>query len=370
MSPGEDGTGPSSDPPKVAVLLGGASEEREVSLASGVQVARALREVGHEVVAFDTTRGPLGDLDEERILEAGVASAPPAPGDRDLTESGDLTFLTRAPEFEGTEVIFPALHGGAGEDGTLQALLEIAGIPYVGSRMLGCALAMDKDVTKRLLRDAGIPTPAWVTRTVQDLRGSALQEGPDVRELDRVVETVGFPMVVKPPSGGSTLGLRLVRERAELPDAVTEALRYEAAVLFEAYVAGRETTVGIVGDEALPVGEIIPAHELFDYECKYQPGLAEEIFPADLDAEVTERLRARAREVHGLLRLRDFSRVDFMVEEDGSIWCLEANALPGLTANSLLPRAARASGTEFPGLCQRLVGLAAQRACLPGYDGA
>lgn len=359
MSPA-GGTGPSPRPLKVAVLLGGASEEREVSLASGTQVARALRAVGHEVTAFDTTRGVLSRDDEAEILEAGVRTTPPDPAALDLTETGDLSLLTRTSEFQGTDVIFPALHGGAGEDGTLQALLDIAGLPYVGSGLLGCALAMEKGVTKRLLRDAGVPTPAWVTLAAGELRGAASGE-PAKEPLRRVVECVGFPMIVKPPSGGSTLGLRLVREPGELPLAVEEALRYEDAVLFEAYVAGREATVGVVGDEPLPVGEIIPAHEIFDYECKYQPGLAEEIFPADLDRDVAERLQVQGLEVHRLLRLRDYSRVDFMVDGEGEIWCLEANALPGLTSNSLLPRAARAAGMEFPELCHRLVELALLR---------
>ena len=351
--------GAAGGPLKVAVLLGGASEEREVSLASGAQVARALREGGHEVVAVDTTRGVLARREEEGLLQAGVGAAPPEAGARDLTETGDLTFLTRAPELQGTDVIFPALHGGAGEDGTLQALLDISGIPYVGSGLLGCALAMEKDVTKRLLRDAGVPTPEWLT-----LSGDELREG----GLDPVVAGVGLPMIVKPPSGGSTLGLRLVREARELADAVEEALRYEERVLFEAYVAGRETTVGVLGDETLPVGEIIPAHEIFDYACKYQPGMAEEIFPADLESGVEQRLRELALKVHHVLRLRDFSRVDFMVDDVGGAWCLEANALPGLTANSLLPRAARAAGVEFPELCLRLVRRAALRGTSPRSD--
>jgi D-alanine-D-alanine ligase len=347
LSPGTGGL-------KVAVLMGGTSAERGVSLASGSQVARALASLGHEVVPVDTARGVLPWDEVTRLLETGVPLDPPAPGDRDLLETGDTTALTRAPEMEGVDVIFPALHGGAGEDGTLQALLDLAGIPYAGSGRLGCTLSMDKEVTKRLLRDEGIATPEWL------IFGSA--PGSDARAfLDQVVDRLGLPVIVKPPSGGSTLGLTLAHDRRELAAAVPEATRFEGRILFERYVPGREFTVGILGGEALPAGEIIPAHEIFDYECKYQPGMAEEIFPADLPPETTARVQDLALRVHHLLFLQDFSRVDFLLDDEGTPWCLEANALPGLTANSLLPRAAGAAGIAFPELCDRIVRLALER---------
>ncbi|MEX2532002.1 MAG: D-alanine--D-alanine ligase [Gemmatimonadota bacterium] len=333
-------------PLRVAVLMGGVSVERSVSLASGVQVARALRARGHEVVAFDTARGVLSREEEDKLLEAGVAAAPPPTGLPDLLETGDVTALTRAPELAGVDVVFPALHGGAGEDGTLQGLLDLAGLPYAGSGRLGCTLAMDKEVSKRLFRDAGIPTPPWLT-------GSA--------DPARVQEELGLPVIVKPPSGGSTLGLTLARDSQALRSAVEESRRYEARILYEGYVEGRELTVGIVGGRALPVGEIIPSHELFDYECKYQPGLAREIFPADLEPREAEAVQELALRVHELLFLDDFSRVDFILDGDGRVWCLEANALPGMTANSLLPQAAAAAGIGFPELCEEIVRLAVAR---------
>jgi D-alanine-D-alanine ligase len=205
---------------------------------------------------------------------------------------------------------------------------------------------MDKEVGKRLLRAAGIPTPDWLVGPVS---------------LDRVEMELGLPVVVKPPSGGSTLGLTLAHDRAELEAGVEESLRYEDRILFERYVRGRELTVGILGDEPLPVGEIIPSHEIFDYECKYQPGLAQEIFPADLPRETAKRLQGMALEVHRALFLRDFSRIDFIMDRDGEAWCLEANALPGMTANSLLPKAAAAAGIPFPDLCDRIVRIALRR---------
>ena len=337
---------------KIAVLMGGVSEEREVSLASGAQVARALREGGHEVVAVDTSHGVLSAAEEASLLQAGIKDPPPPALTKDLLLTGDTGALTRNTQVSETDVVFLALHGGNGEDGTIQTLLDLAGVPYVGSDRVGCALAMDKDLSKRLLRDAGIPTPGWIS-----VRGR--EEGR--RRLDEVAKTLGLPVIVKPPSGGSTLGLTLAHDPEELEQALDLALEYEERVLFEAYVRGRELTVGILGDEALPVGEIIPEHEIFDYECKYRPGMAQEIFPADLAPELSAKLQEAALVAHRALGLRDFSRIDFILDEVGTGWCLEANALPGLTANSLLPKAALAGGIPFPSLCHRIAEMALHR---------
>ena len=332
---------------KIAVLMGGTSDERDVSLSSGAQVAAALREAGHDVVAVDTTRGALTADEEERLLASGVDALPPSKHEIDLLETGDTTALTEAPDVKDAEVFFLALHGGQGEDGTLQSLLEIAGLTYTGSGPTGCVLAMDKDLTKRLLRDAGIPTPDWM-----------MGPGPTAEEA---AARLGLPLIVKAARGGSSLRLRLAHDMQELADAVEEAEGYDDAVVFERFVRGREFTVGILGDEALPIGEIIPENEIFDYECKYQPGMAAEIFPADLPDELARKLQELALETHRVLRLEDFSRVDFIIDEEGGVWCLEANSLPGMTANSLLPKAARAAGISFPELCDRIARLALER---------
>ncbi len=361
---------------KIAVLMGGTSGEREVSLASGVQVARALRQAGHEVLAVDTSHGVLTPAQEETLLGWGVrdpgagvggvaeADAPSAAADEDgrladtgwrsgdLLRTGDTGVLTRDPRLVGTDVVFPALHGGSGEDGTLQTLLDLARIPYTGSGRVGCALAMDKDLSKRLFREAGISTPAWITA----------QGGDEARaRLGEAVQRLGLPLIVKPPSGGSTLGLTLAHHQEALREAVEVCLEHEDRVMFEEYIRGRELTVGILGEEPLPVGEIIPEHELFDYECKYRPGMAQEIFPADLPEQVARRVQAAALAVHRALGLRDFSRVDFILDGEGTPWCLEANALPGLTGNSLLPKCARAAGIPFPELCERVARMALSR---------
>lgn len=331
---------------RIAVLLGGTSDERDVSIASGVEVAAALREAGHEVVAVDTARGLLPRTEEARLREGGVSAAPPSAGALVALDERHMVGLAGAPELGPIDVFFVALHGGSGEDGTIQGLLDVAEVTYAGSDRLGCSLAMDKEVTKRLLRDAGVPTPDWLV-------------GPC--EADEVEAKLGLPVIVKAAAGGSSLRLVLAHDRAELEDAIVASREWNDVVLFERYHAGREFTVGVVGDETFPVGEIVPANEIFDYECKYQPGMAEEIFPADLPEETAAELRSLALRVHRALRLRDYSRVDFILDEEGRPWCLEANALPGMTANSLLPRAAAARGMSFPELCDRIVRLARDR---------
>jgi len=293
------------------------------------------------VIAVDPLAGVLSPAEEVRILESGVGVA--APDHVDGHSAG--TALTGIPELKNVDVLFMALHGGSGEDGTLQGLLDMAGFTYTGSGRLGCAVSMDKDVSKRILRDAGVPTPDWIT---------------GITDPRVVVERLGLPLVVKPLSGGSTVGLTLVKD-AGLVEAAAELASRFGEVMYEAFIPGRELTVGILGDEALPVGEIIPEHEIFDYECKYQPGMAQEIFPADLPSALSEKLQDLALTAHKALRLDDYSRVDFMLDGSGKAWCLEANSLPGMTSNSLLPKAAKAAGIDFPDLCHRIVRLAADR---------
>lgn len=328
---------------KIGVLFGGTSEERDVSIASGAEVVRALREAGHDVVAVDTATGVLDHEAEQELLATGVAPEPPDRGRLDVLRTGDPTSLTRAPELEDAEVLFLALHGGAGEGGALQALLDLVGVPYTGSGMLASAMAMDKDVTKRLLRFAGVPTPDWVMAPT------------DVTEVERVI---GWPAVVKPSKQGSTVGLTVVKSPDGLAGAIGTAYEHDDEVMVEAFIDGRELTVPVLGDEPLPVGEIISKNEIFDYEAKYQPGMAEEIFPADVEATIAEEAQRLALLTHDALKLSGFSRVDFRLDEDGGLWCLEANTLPGLTSASLVPKSAAAAGIAFPRLCERICELA------------
>lgn len=330
---------------KVAVLFGGTSEERDVSIASGSQVVQALRQAGHEVVAVDTARGVLGPTEEARLIESGVAPLPPNAAELDMLSTGDPTAITRAPELEGVDVLFLALHGGAGEGGQLQALLDLVGLPYTGSGMLGSAVAMDKDISKRLFREAGVPTPDWLMAPA---------------DAAFAVERLGLPLIVKPSKQGSTVGLTVVKRVEDVDAAVEEAFRFDDEVMLEAFVAGRELTVPVLADAPLPVGEIIPRHEIFDYECKYQPGMSEEIFPADIEPDIAARAQQIALTAHRCLKLGGYSRVDFRLDAGGELWVLEANTLPGMTAASLFPKSASAAGMSFPAVCDRICRLALQ----------
>jgi D-alanine-D-alanine ligase len=251
-----------------------------------------------------------------------------------------------------TDVVFLALHGGQGEDGTLQALLDLTGVPYTGSGHLASALAMDKDLSKHLFLAAGVPTAKW--RMASSGIGTAASS--DFSE--EVLREIGLPVVVKPSKQGSTVGLSVIRDITKLEAAIEEARKYDDEVMVEQFIPGRELTVGILGDEALPVGEIIPVHEIYDYECKYTAGMAREIFPADLTAEETSTVQDLARRAFRALKLGGYARIDFRMAPDGVFYCLEANTLPGMTALSLIPQAAAAAGISFPELCERIVQLA------------
>ena len=329
---------------KVAVVFGGTSMERDVSVATGAQVIQALKTRGHEVLAVDSQRGRLSAAEENQLLSEQIAPAPP----ERLEATSGFPAVVEAVDATTVDVVFLALHGGSGEDGTVQAVLDMAGLPYTGSGHLASALAMDKDIAKRLFLAAGVPTPQWLMAPVT---------------AERVAARVGFPCIVKPNQQGSTVGLSLVREPLELAAAVTEAEAFDTEVMVEAYIPGRELTVGILAGEPLPVGEIIPqTGEIFDYEAKYQAGGADEIFPADISAAEARAIQALALKAHEALKLSGYSRVDFRFDPQGNFWCLEANTLPGLSAASLLPRAAAAAGIDFPELCERICGLALARA--------
>jgi len=329
------GLRPEESAVRIAVLFGGDSMERDVSIASASQVVGALRSRGHEVIAYDSGRGRLTPPDERRLFASKIDREPP-----DKSAVTSLPTVVSGPDLAGVDVVFIAMHGGSGEDGTVQALLELAGIPYTGSGKLGSAIGWDKDIAKRLFLAAGVPTPDWLMAPAP----------PDV-----VATRLGYPLIVKPNGQGSTVGLTLVNTPAELPAAIELAADFDAEVMIERYIAGRELTVGILDDQALAVGEIISSTgPIFDYAAKYQAGGAEEIFPADLTAEQTARAQDLALRVHRSLKLDTYSRVDFRMDEQGDLWCLEVNTLPGLTAASLLPRAAAAVGIDFPELCERI----------------
>ncbi len=324
---------------KIAVLFGGTSEERDVSIASAAQIIPALRGLGHEVFAVDTATGRLPPADERRLLASGVAPEPPSTTAMEQVRGRAIAFAPSATDIRSADVVFLALHGGAGEDGRLQAMLDLAGLGYTGSNHIASAAAMDKDLSKRLFRSAGIPTADWLM---------APAAAADIESA------LGWPVVVKPSKQGSTVGLTVVREKADLAAAITLAASFDDEVMVEKFIAGREFTVGVLEGAALPVGEIISPGEVFDYQAKYQVGGAREVFPADLPLAESAQLQEYALRAHGVLKLGAYSRVDFRRDANGGFWCLEANSLPGMTATSLLPQAASVAGISFPELLERI----------------
>jgi D-alanine-D-alanine ligase len=332
---------------KITVLMGGESAERNVSLASGIRIVLALKSRGHDVIAFDPSNGVISEQEQQRLASSAVGTEPPSLESLAKTTGGAfLPGLEALPEVANAEVVFLALHGGMGEDGTIQALLDMAHVKYTGSGHLSSALAMDKDLSKKLFRAAGVQTADWLMAPAS---------------VDEVEKKLGLPVVVKPSKQGSTVGLSVVKKREDLDAAVKEAWRYDDEVMIEKFIAGRELTVGILGDMALPVGEIKPVHEIYDYECKYTAGMAVEEFPAKLSPEQTQRVQAQAVAAFKSLKLRGYARIDFRLSPsdddggEGEFYCLEANTLPGMTELSLIPQGAQAAGISFPELCERIV---------------
>lgn len=332
---------------RVTILTGGSTAERTVAFAGATQVVAALRGRGHAVHVVDIAAGLMDDADEARLLSANVGTVPPTSADLTALAAAERHMLAEdlagLPVVQGADVLFLVVHGGAGEGGLLQAVLELTGVPYTGSGPLGAALAVDKDLSKRLFRTAGVPVPEWFMAPAQ---------------AEDVSKTLGWPVIVKPSNGGSTIGLSLVRNAKGLDEAIRTAKAFDDEVMLEQFIPGREVTVGVLGDMPLPVGEIVPKHEIFDYECKYTPGMSVETFPADLPPRTAAKLQEAALRAHRSLKLAGYSRVDFRLTPSGDIFCLEANNLPGLTGTSLFPQAAKAAGIGYAEMCERICALA------------
>src|SRR5256886_9147331 len=322
---------------RVTVLTGGATAERAVAFASASQIVAALRGRGTEVSGVDAAGGLLDERGERELLGAAVGTAPPAVDQLAAREQRMLSEgLAELPGVGDADVLFLAVHGGQLEGGTLQAVLDVIGVPYTGSGPLASALAMDKDLSKRLFRAAGVPVPAWFMAPVAP---------------EDVTTALGWPVIVKPSKQGSSVGLTLVKKAQDLDNAVELAALYDDEVMAEQFIPGRELTVRVLGDVPLPVGEIGPKHELLDYEAKYTPGMSDETFPARIDTLLARQLQEYAIMAHRALKLSGYSRVDFRVSPEGDIFCLEANSLPGMTRTSLFPQTAQAAGIPFPELC-------------------
>ena len=345
---------------KIVVLAGGLSPERNVSLSSGCKVCAALRERGHGAALVDMYLGLSGPAESlltapipEELTRIGRQAPDLAAVEASRPESGGSQFGPGVLELCAlADVVFLALHGACGEDGRVQAALDLLGIPYTGAGHLGSAIAMDKDLTKRLVAPLGIATPKWELVRYTDS---------DVPALAARLE---LPCVVKPVASGSSIGVSIAHDRDALAAALTGALAFGGVCVVEQYIAGREIQVGILEDRALPSIEIVPKTGFYDYENKYQPGAAEEIVPAPIPPQWEQRVGDAALTVFRALGLSVYSRADFIVTQDGTPWFLEINTLPGMTPTSLLPQEAAAVGISYGELCERIIhaSLAARRA--------
>ena len=286
--------------------MGGPGEEREISLQSGKAIQLALEAIGYNVLSI-TMENKLGDIISD-------------------LHSVDLVFL--------------GLHGSIGENGTIQGFLESLGVKYTGSDPLSSAICMDKNISKIIARGSKVNTPNWEIVT----RGQTLNE-----------DNFEFPLVIKPNDQGSTVGLTIVHDESELGPALNLAYNYSSSVMVEQFIEGRELTVTLIGGKALPVCEIIPSHELYDYECKYTSGMSKYVCPADIDLDLTKRVQEITERLFDVLKCRHYSRADFRLDHEDNLWFLEMNTLPGMTDTSLAPMAAKAAGFSFNDLIDRIV---------------
>ena len=286
--------------------MGGPGEEREISLKSGKAILLALEAIGYDVLGI-TLENTLGDIISD-------------------LQSVDLVFL--------------GLHGSIGENGTIQGFLESLGLKYTGSDPLSSAICMDKNISKIIARDSKVNTPNWEIVT----RGQTLNE-----------DNSEFPLVIKPNDQGSTVGLTIVHDESELGPALNLAYNYSSSVMVEQFIKGRELTVTLIGGKALPVCEIIPSHELYDYECKYTSGMSKYVCPADIELDLTKRIQEITERLFDVLKCRHYSRADFRMDHEDNLWFLEMNTLPGMTDTSLAPMTAKAAGLSFNDLIECIV---------------
>lgn len=338
---------------KIAVVCGGLSNERDVSITSGTCVARALREKGHKVVLLDLYYGYNGEYSDPAELfereqeDMSYCVKEETPDIEKLLSEGDGSRIGKnvIEICRAADISFLALHGEDGENGKLQATFDMHGVKYTGSGYLGSAIAMNKELTKIILKSAGVPVPD----------GIVLEKGGEVRN-------VGFPCVVKPCSGGSSVGTSMVADENEYLSALELAFKFEDHVLVERFIKGRELTVGVMGGKAMPVIEIIPKSGWYDYKNKYQAGLTEELCPAPLSDEDTDRVQRLAERVSAALMVDVYCRADFLMDSvSGELFCLEANTLPGMTPTSLIPQMGREQGLDFGEVCEKIIKLSMEK---------
>lgn len=331
---------------KILLLAGGESSEREVSLDTGFTIHKSLLKLGHEVLAVDPCTG-------QNLLKNGkfvLTNDSNNPENISLINSGKyiLTEHNLANDYKDVEVVFNGLHGGYGENGKIQCLLDLAGKKYTGSGMAASVIAMDKSITKHLAASEHISTPRWAMCKVD--KGKI-----DEDLIENVTAYFKPPFIVKPNDGGSTVGLTKVEHYDQLEDALELSLKESPNILIEVYIAGREMTASVFNGDALPVVEIKPRSGLYDYKAKYTKGFSEYFVPADIQREVSESIQSNARTIYNLIGASGLARVDFILDEDNKHHFLEINTLPGMTSLSLSPMAAKAVGIDFDQLVQKLI---------------
>ena len=347
---------------KIVVLAGGLSTERDVSINSATQVCKALREKGHQAVILDIFLGHgksgddltgIFDGDPQLTkLSDQIQSVDPDLDQIRAMREGDPDCLFGPNVIEicrMADIVYMGLHGAEGENGKVQAAFDVMGIRYTGSGYLGSAMAMDKGVAKKMFQAANVPTP----------KGFSFKKGAK-DTAERVKEELGFPCVVKPCCGGSSVGVSFAENEEQYEEALKLAFHYEDEVVVEECIHGREFSAGVVAGRALPVIEIIPKTGFYDYKTKYQAGMAEDVCPAELSEELTKRMQGYALDVYHALKLEVYGRIDFLLNDNDEMYCLEANTLPGMTPTSLLPQEAQALGMDFADLCEKLIAVSAK----------
>ena len=326
--------------PKIALLLGGSSSEREVSKSSGFSIYNALKTLDYETVLIDPAYGKNQPKEPEAFFDK-----------KDFAEVSTRNYLEaiNSPLFDSIDLAFLGLHGKWGEDGTIQSLLEVRGVHYTGSNVMASAVAMDKAMSKIIFQHFSISTPRWFMVEKRNFDPEKVKKNID--------EKFGYPCVIKPNDEGSTVGLTICKNAGEVDRGLEFSFKFSDRILIEDYIEGRELTVAILDNKALPVLEIKPKHGLYDYECKYTKGMSEYFVPADIPADVAKALQKDSLEAFNALGCSVYCRLDYMMTRDNNFYCLEANTLPGMTSTSLVPKMAKAVGISFEELIDRIIKL-------------
>lgn len=325
---------------KIALVLGGTSPERDVSKSSGQSVYKALLSLGCNPILIDPAYG-INQPKDKSIFFAH----------EDNLEISNINYVraVNSKLFDNVDIAFLALHGKWGEDGTIQSLLELRGVKYTGSKVLASALAMDKIMSKILFQHYGVVTPTWIT--IENNHNDYL------KLIEKIKSKLGFPCVVKPNDQGSTVGITICKAEDELPSAFDLAKSYSTRILVEEFINGRELTVAVLDNKPLPVLEIKPKHNVYDYECKYTSGMSEYEVPAKIPEDVAKQIQAQALAAHISLGCEVYSRADFRLSNELKPYCLEVNTLPGMTSTSLVPKMAKAIGISFEELIEKIITL-------------